>query len=525
MRQAILLCLGISISFAHSSEPFPFLQPVEPPRPIQVMAHRGIWTAAPENTRRAITMAAADFIEWVEIDVRLTRDGQHVLFHDPNLDAKSTGTGPLKDRTLAELMALDVGSWFAPRFKGERILTLAEAFNLARGKINLCIDAKQIDPQQLARDIIHAQMTSQVIVYGDLETVAGVSKASDNRIAVMTKWRPSLGSPPSFLSKHPVHAVELDPPDITPDVCESFHSLGIKVEAKALGPTHDQPAFWIDCAKAGVNWIQTDEPIAVLMTLARHRLGNRWPVGIACHRGASRYAPENTLPAIELASRLQAEYVEIDIRTTKDGQFVLLHDRRSDRTTSIKGEVNLLNLAELRSAACGSRFGQPFALTKVPTFEEAIPSLGPMTHFYLDAKEISPDALANIIKSHHLEARSVVYQSADYLQKLKAILPTARVLPPLDNIDEIDPLAPLTPYAVDASWSSLSRELVDKCHQKNILVFSDALGLHETVPSYRQAIEWGVDVIQTDHPARLLRAIELHTEQTQPRLPKTDDVK
>jgi glycerophosphoryl diester phosphodiesterase len=514
--QVFLLILGIMISVSHAAEPFPFFQPVEPPRPIQVMAHRGIWTAAPENTRRAITMAAADFIEWVEIDVRLTRDGQHVLFHDANLDAKSTGTGPLSDQTLAELMALDVGSWFAPRFKGERILTLAEAFNLARGQINLCIDAKQIDPEQLAREIIDAQMTHQVIVYGDLDIIRGVSKASDNRIAVMTKWRPSLGSPPSFLSKHPVHVVELDPSDITPDVCESFHSLGIKVEAKALGPTHDQPTFWIDCAKAGVDWIQSDEPIAVLMTLARHRLGNHWPVGFACHRGASRYAPENTLPAIELASRLQADYVEIDIRTTKEGQFVLLHDRRTDRTTSIKGDVNRFTLAEIQSVECGSRFGRFFSQTRVPTFEEAIPSLGPKIHFYLDAKEISPAALANIIKSHHLEARSVVYQSADYLQKLKAILPTVRVLPPLDNIDEIDPLAPLTPYAVDASWKSLSRELVDKCHQKNILVFSDALGLHETITSYRQAIEWGVDVIQTDHPARLLRAIELHTESSQP---------
>ncbi len=516
MPQAILLIFLTAISSARSAEPFAFFQPVEPPRPVQVMAHRGIWTAAPENTRRAITMAAADFVEWVEVDVRLTRDGQHVLFHDANLDAKSTGAGPLKDKTLAELKALDVGSWFAPRFKGEKILTLADAFNLARGQINLYLDAKEIDPKQLAREIIDAQMTRQVVVYGDLPTIERVSKASENKIAVMTKWRPSLGSPSSFLSNHPLHAVEIDPQDISPDVCESFHSLGVKVQAKALGSTHDQPAFWITCANSGVDWIQTDEPIAVLMTLARHRIGHRWPVGIACHRGASRYAPENTLPSIELATRLQADYVEIDIRTTQDGQFVLLHDRRTDRTTSIKGEVNLLTLAAIQSAECGSRFGQPFTQTKVPTLMQAIPSLGPKTHFYLDAKEITPAALADIIKSHHLELRSVVYQSVDYLKELKAILPSVRAMPPLDSTEEIGALAPLAPHAVDASWKSLSRELVKQCHEQNIRVFSDALGLFETIPSYRQAMEWGVDVIQTDHPARLLRAIELHAESPPP---------
>jgi glycerophosphoryl diester phosphodiesterase len=89
-------------------------------------------------------------------------------------------------------------------------------------------------------------------------------------------------------------------------------------------------------------------------------------------------------------------------------------------------------------------------------------------------------------------------------------------MPPLDNIDQIDSLAPLAPDAVDASWKSLSRELVKKCHMRKIRVFSDALGLHETIPSYRQAIDFGIDVIQTDHPARLLRAIELHTEPSRP---------
>jgi len=66
------------------------------------------------------------------------------------------------------------------------------------------------------------------------------------------------------------------------------------------------------------------------------------------------------------------------------------------------------------------------------------------------------------------------------------------------------------PFGVDARWSALSRELIARCHEAGIQVFSDALGLNENVEQYARAIDWGIDVIQTDYPLRVLRAIELH---------------
>ena len=65
------------------------------------------------------------------------------------------------------------------------------------------------------------------------------------------------------------------------------------------------------------------------------------------------------------------------------------------------------------------------------------------------------------------------------------------------------------PYAFDTNWSILSKELIDRCHAKGIKVFSDALGSHERVEDYQRAIRDGIDLIQTDHPVRVLRAIEL----------------
>jgi glycerophosphoryl diester phosphodiesterase len=74
----------------------------------------------------------------------------------------------------------------------------------------------------------------------------------------------------------------------------------------------------------------------------------------------------------------------------------------------------------------------------------------------------------------------------------------------------------LKPYAVDANWDILSKDMIARCHAAGILVFSDALGKHERVEDYLQAMDWGIDLIQTDHPLRVMRAIELWVNRNSP---------
>ncbi|MDW8026682.1 MAG: glycerophosphodiester phosphodiesterase family protein, partial [Armatimonadota bacterium] len=76
-------------------------------RPFQIIAHRGMKGLAPENTKPAIEKAIEFGIEWVEVDVRLTRDGQHVIIHDSHLDRVTNGKGLVEEITLAEIKALD----------------------------------------------------------------------------------------------------------------------------------------------------------------------------------------------------------------------------------------------------------------------------------------------------------------------------------------------------------------------------------------------------------------------------------
>ena len=502
------LSLFVATISAPAQSHFEFFEPVQPPRAVQVMAHRGLQMRAPENSLVAVLACAADYIEWAEVDVRLSKDGQHVIIHDDRLDRCSDGHGPVAGLTLDELKKLDAGSWFAPRFKGTRFVSLAELLAACKGKVNLYLDCKRIDPESLVKEIRAAEMEKQVIVYDRPEMLAKIRSFAGKTIATMTKFRPKNMAFDEFVNKVDPAAVEIDSEDVTADLCKRFHDKGIRVQAKVLGEQSDKPTIWNRMIEAGVDWLQTDRPAALRFAEVRRRI-SKFPVQISCHRGANRYAPENTVASIRGAAELGADYIEIDIRTTKDGRFVLLHDSKLDRTTNGRGPVNAKTCDEVTSLAAGAWFGKPFAGVKAPTFDDGLSALGEKSHVYLDAKEISPENLLAAIRRHRLMARHVVYQSPDYCRKLKALEPNVRLLPPLKSLAAFDGVAALKPYGVDANWSILSKEMIARCHAAGIRVFSDALAWHETIADYRQAIGWGIDVIQTDHPLRVLRAIEL----------------
>ena len=86
----------------------PFLSPLRP----LVMAHRGDQTVSPENTLLALKNATMLEIDFIETDIRLTKDNELILFHDGTLDRTSNVSGPLRDFTLEELKDVDLGYRF-----------------------------------------------------------------------------------------------------------------------------------------------------------------------------------------------------------------------------------------------------------------------------------------------------------------------------------------------------------------------------------------------------------------------------
>ena len=110
------------------------------------IAHRGASAVAPENTLAAFKEAVRVGADMIELDVRLSLDGAVMVFHDRDLSRTTDGDGPVEERRLAELRALDAGSWFSDEFIGEGIPTLEEVIQtIFPSRIELCIEIK-IDP-------------------------------------------------------------------------------------------------------------------------------------------------------------------------------------------------------------------------------------------------------------------------------------------------------------------------------------------------------------------------------------------
>ena len=108
----------------------------------EIISHRGASAAAPENTMAAIRQAIADGTDWVEVDVQETADGVVVVMHDS--DFKKIGGVDLKiwDATNEQLRDLDIGSWFSPEFKDERVPTLEEVLETCKGRCGVNIELK-----------------------------------------------------------------------------------------------------------------------------------------------------------------------------------------------------------------------------------------------------------------------------------------------------------------------------------------------------------------------------------------------
>ena len=90
------------------------------------------------------------------------------------------------------------------------------------------------------------------------------------------------------------------------------------------------------------------------------------------HRGAALHAPENTIAGIRVAHALGAKWVEFDVKLSRDGVPILMHDETVDRTTTARGLVVDLDALTLRRLDAGSRFGPAFAGEPVPTLREAL---------------------------------------------------------------------------------------------------------------------------------------------------------
>ncbi|MFV2071941.1 MAG: glycerophosphodiester phosphodiesterase [Thermoanaerobaculales bacterium] len=163
----------------------------------RVIAHRGFSGRAPENTLASISEAIAIGADMVEIDVTLTADGHVVVIHDNKVQRTTDGHGPVAGFTLAELQQLDAGSWFAPRFAGERIPTLDQVLEAVDGRILLNVEIKsKAVPDGVAGTVAAAiqarGMEHQVIVSSFSSQALGEMRSAAPEISTAVLYNPKL---------------------------------------------------------------------------------------------------------------------------------------------------------------------------------------------------------------------------------------------------------------------------------------------------------------------------------------------
>jgi glycerophosphoryl diester phosphodiesterase len=129
------------------------------------VAHRGASADRPENTLSAFALAIEQGADVLEADVRASSDGVLLILHDPMVDRTTSGSGPLRDMTAEEARALDAGG-------GERIPTLEEVLEVARGRIRVNLDLKEVEVVEPAVRAVHAAGMVDQVTYISFEPEA-----------------------------------------------------------------------------------------------------------------------------------------------------------------------------------------------------------------------------------------------------------------------------------------------------------------------------------------------------------------
>src|SRR5258708_25877740 len=163
MRRRTLLLLAVAAVLAAKT------------RQVVVISHRGEHLHHPENTiaeYQAAVDAGADFFE---TDVRTSSDGKLVIMHNDTVDARTNGTGAVKDMTLEQIRTLDAGIKFGAEFAGTKVPTFDEVLAFAHGKIGVYVDTKRASAADIVAALERHALQDRLVGYGGLEYLAQVA--------------------------------------------------------------------------------------------------------------------------------------------------------------------------------------------------------------------------------------------------------------------------------------------------------------------------------------------------------------
>ena len=231
------------------------------------------------------------------------------------------------------------------------------------------------------------------------------------------------------------------------------------------------------------------------------------PMNIA-HRGASEHAPENTLAAFELALRLGAEAIELDVHLSYDGVPVVIHDRELERTTNGEGFVDSYPLQELKKFDAASWFSRKYRGEKIPTWGETLDFVRGRAYVNVEIKGGSfhypgiEEKVVRLVEEKGLEEYTTIssYElpSLHEVKKINPFLPTSLRISHRD-IDWSRDMTKLVD-AINLSQFHINKEKVLEVHRHHLLLNVYTVNDRKIM---RRLVADEVDGIFTDRPDML----------------------
>ncbi|MFQ5684176.1 MAG: glycerophosphodiester phosphodiesterase [Candidatus Binatia bacterium] len=260
----------------------------------------------------------------------------------------------------------------------------------------------------------------------------------------------------------------------------------------------------------------------LLFSLADLAMGDeakKWPNGrivLVNHRGLSPGYPENTLAAFKNSVAMGVEVIELDLRGTKDGIPVVMHDKTVDRTTNGEGWVEDFTLSEMKKLDAGSYIGRKFVGERVPTYQETLEVVsGTGVKLLLDIKLSSSLDYHSVVKltERYKAVLNVIIgaRTVTDVRLFRSLNPNIRILGFIKSPNDIEHFVKAGADIIRLwpSWIHADPGLVDKVHKLGKPVWTTA----NVTPreGLLELIKVGVNGILTDLPdvlTRLTRDIE-----------------
>ncbi len=224
------------------------------------------------------------------------------------------------------------------------------------------------------------------------------------------------------------------------------------------------------------------------------------------HRGAGFLAPENTLASFKLAAEIGVDTIELDVHLTADGALAVMHDPDVSRTTTSKGRIGDLTLAELRQLDAGSKFSPAYAGEGAPVLPEVLDWARDRIPLLIEIKgapEPAPGIAAAVVKAvreagmaDQVLVKSFFHASVKKVREMAPEIATGILLASAP----VDPVGMAREAGADSLrnlWSYWTAEAVSAARQAGL--HTSAWGVNEEA-ALKRVMDLGLDSFGTDRP-------------------------